>query len=64
MTSSNQEPPRPRDSVVVIRAWNETGTAEGFRARITMGLEEPVVTTASEPEQVIEAVKAWLKTLT
>ncbi|HEY2296769.1 MAG TPA: hypothetical protein VGH43_03485 [Jatrophihabitans sp.] len=50
-------------AVLVIRVWHEAHTPGGFRARILYegaGDTAPRSTPASDPEDVLSAVQAWL----
>lgn len=60
-----QPEPTIRAGVLVVRAWREADSPEGFRARImgTPDVRHPAEVTervAATPEQVSDAVAAWL----
>lgn len=51
---------------MVIRAWTEPGHEHGFRARLTFSADasaEPSMVAATNEEEVITAVRAWLTRL-
>ncbi|TFD75950.1 hypothetical protein E3T48_10950 [Cryobacterium fucosi] len=51
---------------MVIRVWTEREHETGFRARLRFGtplLAEPSVVHATDPEQVLDAVRNWLSSL-
>ncbi|WP_394771407.1 hypothetical protein [Lacisediminihabitans sp.] len=48
---------------MIVRVWSEPNADHGFRARLTMEELpniEPSVVFATEPEQVLDAVRDWL----
>lgn len=47
---------------LVIRVWTEAEHDHGFRARLVLGgpSAQPSVLLASDPEQVVTMVRAWL----
>jgi hypothetical protein len=57
-----------RTAVLLVRVWLEGDDTEAFRGRLTAvdtstgprAGEEATVAVASSPEEVIEAVRAWL----
>jgi hypothetical protein len=58
-------PARERTGVLVLRAWTDSFTAGGFRARVTSRLDvestrDEIHTTASV-EGVLEIVREWLR---
>lgn len=51
---------------MVIRAWTEPGHEHGFRARLTFSADataEPSMVVATNEDEVIAAVRAWLTRL-
>jgi hypothetical protein len=60
-------PSRKRVTVVVIRAWLETGAAQPFRARMTARLDLEAgrgqVAAAASIKEVTAQVERWLKEL-
>ncbi len=64
-TRDNGDGPDTGQDVLVIRVWREDESAGSFRARMTTqgGRAGPPVQRAFvEPEQVVDAVRAWLAT--
>ena len=64
-TRDNGDGPNTGHDVLVIRVWREGESAGPFRARMTTegGRAGPPVQQAfAEPEQVVDAVRAWLLT--
>lgn len=60
--------PHPqRTGLLVVRAWLEDDRPDGLRARITSTVDlarrDSAVTTAHTPEEIQEAVRAWLAAL-
>jgi hypothetical protein len=55
-------PDPPRDAVLLIRVWVEPRREPGFRARLLRGdpANPTSVHTVSSPDEVVEAVRAWL----
>jgi hypothetical protein len=59
-------PAVPIEATLVIGYWAETGTDRPFRARLAWdygSAKAPLIQHASEPEQVINAVRSWLASL-
>jgi hypothetical protein len=58
---------RERSGVLVVRAWIESGTPPGLRARITQSRDltstEQTMTTTATVEGILAAVQAWLDAL-
>jgi hypothetical protein len=49
--------------LLVISVWNESASAEGFRARLTFqggAGEHETVAVARDPDDVLDAVREWL----
>lgn len=60
--------PREHTAVLVIRAWTNVRGPRRLRARITrvpdLATQEPVESAAGSEDEVVEAVRTWLRTLT
>jgi hypothetical protein len=59
------EPVRERTGVFVLRAWADSFTEDGFRARVTSRLDvesrEDDIRTTATVEGVLEIVREWLQ---
>lgn len=59
--------PREHTAVLVIRAWANAAGPRRLRARITLvpdlTTREPVENVVGSEEEVVKAVRAWLRTL-
>jgi hypothetical protein len=55
----------PNSGIMVIRAWNEAGRADAFRARLTYGTDDDDSrsTVFADVDDVLESVRAWLMSL-
>lgn len=55
----------PNGGIMVIRAWNEAGRGDGFRARLTFGTgdDDSRSTVFADTDEVLESVRAWLATI-
>lgn len=66
ITIENVEDRVSGQGTMVIRAWTEPGHTNGFRARLTFSADatsEASMVVASNEEEVIAAVRAWLTRL-
>lgn len=54
-----------RTGILILHLWVESGTPDGFRARITQTLDstdrEPATATAARPEDIYDLVQAWVE---
>ena len=66
MSIENLEDRVSGQGAMVIRAWTEPGHERGFRARLTFSADahsEASMVVATNEEEVIAAVRAWLTRL-